>query len=294
MDNRDKIKFTFFGSSRFSTIILDTLEEAGFIATTLITLPDKPQGRKMLLTSTPVKSWGQKRDIEVYEPEKLDQEFVQLLIDENMDDVFIVASYGKIIPNNIIELPKYKTLNVHPSLLPKYRGASPLQSTIIEDDKDTGVTIIRIDEQMDHGPIIAQREIHIDAWPIYEEFEEMMAKLGGGLLAEILPDWVSGNIIEKEQDHVHATYTKKIEKVNSLIKLTDDPYLNFRKIQAYHGWPQAYFIVKHKNADLRVKVTQADFKNGQLIIEKVIPEGGKEMGYDDFVRGYTTSKPASF
>jgi methionyl-tRNA formyltransferase len=277
--------FTFFGSSQFSIYVLDELEKAGFIPFAIVTTPDKPKGRKLVLSPTPVKEWGQKRNIKVYDPAKLDTFFTEELKKDNTD-VFVVASYGKIIPGDIIFLPQYKTLNVHPSLLPKYRGASPLQSAILNDDKRTGITIMRIDEKMDHGPIVAQKEIMVTEWIPYEQFEAMMGQEGGKLLSRILPQWISGEVTEKEQDHSIATHCSKITKEDGELDLSADPYINFRKIQAYNLWPQAYFFINHQDKKLRVKVTKASFAARKLVIEKVIPEGGKEISYTDFERGY--------
>lgn len=291
-------------------IVLNELEKSGLIPECVVTTPDKPKGRKLALTPTEVKVWAQMRKIKVYEPAKLDESFAREIANENCQ-VFIVASYGKIIPGMIIDLPKHRTLNIHPSLLPRYRGATPLQSVMIDDAKETGVSVMRIDEAMDHGPIIAQEKVSVNKWPAYEEFEAMMAKVGGRLLARILPEWLAGKIEEREQAHDQATYTKKIAKEDGLIDLTGDPYLNFRKIQAYHEWPQAYFFIARKKTDrpehngsdetataetkIRVKITAASFKDGKLTIEKVVPEGSREMAWDDFVRGYrlTAPKPLS-
>ncbi len=281
----NKIKFVFFGSSRFSVIILDELENAGYIPACIITTSDKPRGRKLFLTPSPVKVWAKKRNIPVLDPIKLDTKFIESL-NKKQWDLFIVASYGKIIPDIIINIPKHKTLNVHPSLLPKYRGASPLQSTMLDDAKQTGISIMRIDNIMDHGPIVAQEKVNINEWPIYEEFEELLARKSGQLLVNIMVDWVSDRIVEKEQDHDEATFSRKISKKNGLINLEDDPYLNFRKIQAFHEWPQAYFMHKHNDRKIRVKITQALFENGKLNIGKVIPENGKEISFEDFKRGY--------
>lgn len=257
----------------------------GFVPNLIVTTPDKPQGRKLILTPNIVKSWAIKHGIKFYAQAKLDSTFIEQLKNEPTD-IFIVASYGKIIPKSLIELPKHKTLNIHPSLLPQYRGASPLQTAILNDTKNTGITIMQIDEQMDHGPIVAQREIFVNEWQVYEEFEKKMAIEGAKLLAEIVPDWVAGKIPEKEQDHAVATYTKKITKEDGLIDMDADPFLNFRKIQAYHEWPQAFFFIRDGEKDIRIKITSASFKSGQCIIEKVIPEGGKEMSYRDFTSGY--------
>lgn len=285
MDTTKKIKFAFFGSSRFSVIVLDELYKLGLIPTCIITTPDKPQGRKLIMTQNVVKVWAIEKGIKVYDPIRIDDDFIKNLNQENCE-VFIVASYGKILPKSIIELPAQKTLNIHPSLLPKYRGATPLQSAILEDTKNTGVTIMRIDEKMDSGPIVAQREVSVDEWPTYEEFEMTMACNGADLLAEILSDWVNGKITEKEQNDSLATYTKKTAKEDGLIDLNANPYFNFRKIQAYHEWPVGYFFVEHSGKNIRVKITSASFHDGKMTIEKVIPEGGKEMTYKDFQSGY--------
>lgn len=286
MTKNTKINFAFFGSSRFSVIVLDELEKAGFVPSLIITTPDKPRGRKMQVTPTPVKTWAQARNITAIE--SLNEK--EIIGETRGAEVFVVASFGKIIPSVIIDIPPRKTLNIHPSLLPKYRGASPLQSAMLDDARQTGISIMRIDEKMDHGPIVAQREIVMGKWPAYEDFESLMATNGAELLASILPDWVAGKIPEKEQDHSSATYTKKIKKEDGLIDLNDDQYLNFRKIQAYHEWPQAYFMIDHRGKKLRVKIASASFTDGKLIFEKVIPEDGKEISYRDFTSGYLRSK----
>ena len=282
------LSFAFFGSSQLSVFILEELKRAGYVPKTIVTTPDKPQGRKLIITPTVVKTWAQQHldsQTLIYSPEKLDADFITTLKKESYD-LFIVASYGKIIPDDVINIPTHKTLNVHPSLLPQYRGATPLQSAMFDDTKHTGVTIMCIDAKMDHGPIVAQKEISITKWPTYEAFEEMMARAGGMLLAEIIPQWISGTVTAHEQDHTRATFTKKIIKEDGLLNLHDDPYLNFRKIQAYHEWPKAFFMIEHLGKSIRVKVTSASFKENTLVIEKVIPEGGKEMSYKDFQSGY--------
>ena len=284
------MKFAYFGSSTVSIYVLEELEKAGFVPTCIVTTPDKHKGRGLVLTPNVVKEWGLRKKIPVLDPATLDATFEKSL--RNFDCVlFIVAAYGKIMPRGIIEMPQKKTLNVHPSLLPLYRGASPLPSVILADDKNTGISIMRLDEKMDHGPVVAQKKITVNEWPVYEVFEEMMAREGGRLLAEILPDWMAGKIPEQEQDHERATFTKKIVKEDALIDFTEDSYLNFRKIQAYHEWPQAYFFVTKGGRQLRVKITEASYSGKILTIEKVIPEGSKEMPFADFCSGYNFKLP---
>ncbi len=284
------INFTFFGSSRLSVIVLDELLKFDLKPSLIVTTPDKPQGRKLEIKPNVVKIWAIEHNVPVIDD-------LQKIPRENAN-LFIVASYGKIIPQSIIELPKHKTLNIHPSLLPQYRGASPLPTAILNDTKNTGVTIMQLDNEMDHGPIVIQKRVEIMKWPTYEEFEEMMAIVGAHLLAEILPRWMDGKIVPTEQNHAKATYTKKITKEDGLIDLsisdvqhpenipTDRAYDIFRKIQAYHEWPQVYFFIEHDEKKIRVKITSASFENNTLTIDRVIPEGKKEMVYADFVRGY--------
>ena len=252
--------------------------------TAIITSPDKPQGRGLILTAPPVKIWAEENKIECLQPENLKTSPVS-----GAWDLFIVAAYGKIIPENILNIPKYKTLNVHPSLLPKLRGPSPIESTILNDDKDTGVSIMRLDKEMDHGPIVAQEKINLETlnvWPVIAPaLEDKLARQGGALLAKIIPDWASGKIKEIEQDHSKATYCQKISKADGLVNLGETPYQNYLKICAYSGWPGSYFFVENASKKIRVSIKEAQYKNNTLEILRVIPEGKKEMSYSDFLRG---------
>ncbi len=279
-----KVEYVFFGTSSFAVVILDEFEKAGFTPSLVVTTEDKPQGRKLLITPPPVKVWANQRNIPVLQPQKLkDSLFIRELQKQSWD-VFIVAAYGKIIPQEVISIPRRHVLNVHPSLLPKLRGATPLQTSILEED-ETGVTIMRIDELMDHGPIIAQKKLTISEWPIdVEKLEKLQGEEGGKLLAQTLPAWIEGSVTEIPQDHNKATYTKKITKADGFINLDDDPVRNYRKIQAYKGWPTAYFFAKKDGKDIRVIIRQASLREGVLEITRVIPEGKKEVNYKDFLK----------
>lgn len=289
----EKIKFVFFGSSKFSCIILDELEEAGFLPSLIVTGIDKPQGRKLVLTSPPTKTWADARQIPCLQPAKIsDPEFQKLLKAEASAgaELFIVASYGKIISRKILDIPTFSTLNVHPSLLPKLRGATPIQSAILSEN-ETGVSIMILDEEMDHGPILGQEVFKpekgsTESWPMYaDELEEKLGELGGALLAKIIPEWVEGAITPVEQNHSKATYTKKITKEDGLIDLEDDAEKNLRKIRAYAGWPTAYFFLEKGGKKTRIVIKEAELVDGKLVLTKVIPEGKKEMSYEDFLRG---------
>jgi methionyl-tRNA formyltransferase len=281
MNKLESNKIAFFGTPTFAVTILEELKKNGIMPELVVTAPDKPQGRGLTLTPTPVKIWAQENNI------KVTHQVTELL--DKPWDLFIVAAYGKIIPENILEIPKHKTLNVHPSLLPKFRGPSPIESSILNDDQEIGVSIMRLDKEIDHGPIIAQEKIpfeQIGAWPIAAPaLENIAAHFGGALLAKIIPDWISGKIVEKEQDHAHATYCKKIAKVDGLLDLAADPYTNYLKICAYSGWPGTYFFQEHGDKNIRVTIKKATYQDGQLTIQTVVPEGKSEMPYLDFLRG---------
>ncbi len=288
------IKFTFFGTSNFSVYVLDALKEKGLIPSNIVTTPDKPQGRNLILTPSPVKVWAMEHNIPFIQPEKLREKPQNTIPKELFEtlqsyksDVFIVASYGNIIPQEILDIPSHKTLNVHPSLLPKLRGASPLQSAILHEEK-TGVTIMRLDDKMDHGPIVAQENVEVSPWPPhYGTLEKLLGVSGGHLLANTLPAWIAGEVVEQEQNHNIATYTKKIEKIDGEINLADDPQTNLRKIYAFEQWPNTYFFVeKQNNTKVRVIIKDARInEKGELEITRIIPEGKKEMNYRDFLKG---------
>jgi len=280
----NKVKIAYFGNSEFSLIVLEELKRLGVMPDLIVTTPDKPQGRKMILTPTPTKTWAENNSIEYIEPIKLkDEGFINKISEYNL---FIVASYGKIIPEVIVNIPKYKILNVHPSLLPKYRGPSPLQEQILNDEKDVGVSIMLIDKEVDHGAIVIQKKVNIADWPIgFNQLQEILAKDGAGLLAEILPDWIGGKIKTKEQEHNKATFTKKVEKSDGLIDLSGDVYKNYLKIIAYEDWPGTYFEIEKNGQKIKVLIKKAKFVSGKLEILEVVPEGKKKMDYGSFLNG---------
>ncbi len=280
------INFAFFGTDEFSISILEELKTGNLIPKIIICPQDRPQGRGLVMTAPPVKQWAKLNNIEVRQPEKLDSEFIDELKKEKWS-IFVVASFGKIIPKAILDIPPKGTLNVHPSLLPKYRGASPIESQILNDEQEVGVSIMLLDEQMDHGAILAQT--HYDT----EHNEQMktsgltleLGRRGGALLAKTIPLYLEGKITIKEQNHNDATFTKKINKEDGLIKLDDNAYKNYLKYLAYDTWPKTYFFIEKNGKQIRIKITNAEFVLGEFRVLSVIPEGGREMNYEDFLRG---------
>jgi methionyl-tRNA formyltransferase len=289
------LKSVFFGTSQFSVYVLDALKEKGVLPTLIITMPDRPKGRNLIMTPPEVKVWAEKNGIDVHQPEKIDENEIAKLRSKQQKaprapgwDIFMLASYGKILPQALLDIPRHGTLNVHPSLLPKYRGASPIQSQILSDDRETGVTIMLMDDKMDHGAILAQARVEIEekVWPLKNSvLEEVLGNIGGTLLAETLPEWISGEIKPEAQKEEDATFTQKIKKENGEIDLDGDPRRNLLEIQAFNTSPGTHFFVKKDGKDIRVKIKDAHIEDEKLVITHVIPEGKKEMLYEDFTRG---------
>lgn len=283
----NKFSFVFFGTDEFAVQVLDRLDQAGWLPEVVITTPDTPQGRKLKLTPSPVKQWTQSKGLRCLTPASLKQDFLiqnhPELLQANYD-FFLVASYGKILPVFLLNVPSGGTLNIHPSLLPKYRGPSPIQSAILAGDKETGVTIMVLDQEMDHGPILSQKKIPINHTDDSEKLKEKLAHLGAEILIEIIPGWLKGEISATEQDHNQATYTSKFTKSDGEINLQDNSILNYRKFQALRANPGIYFFQNVLSKNRRIKITQAHLANDEFIIDRVIPEGKKEMAWEDYRR----------
>lgn len=288
--NKTDLKIAYWGTSRFSVIVLNEMAHRQIFPSLIITGAPRKKGRGMETSPSEVKVWADAHHIPTLEPEEIKSDEFLNTLGANWD-LFVIASYGKIIPRNILDLPAQGTLNVHPSLLPKLRGASPIQSGILEDIEpgsihETGVTIMLIDEQVDHGPIVARNNVFIEHWPPKgKDLEEILGKLGGELLVKTIPSWVAGTITPKEQDHSNATYTKKMTSGSGQIYLDDDPVRMYRKIRAFDTWPRAYFTTTRNSKDIRVVVTDAHLADGKLVLDRVIPEGKREMSYEEFMRG---------
>lgn len=284
----NNLNWAFFGSSIFSVMVLNELKSKGLMPNLVVTIEDKPRGRKMIVTDEEVKVWANTNNIPYLQLKTLKSEISEQAIFDHFKtgaDVFVVTHYGKMIPDSILNFPKYNTLNIHPSLLPKLRGASPIKSAILSEN-ETGVTIIKLDSEMDHGPVLIEKKAETTDWPPYElDLKEILAKLGAGMLAEALPKWISGELTATEQNHSEATFCTKIEKKDGELNLSDNADTNLRKIRAFHEWPGAYFFETDGSQKTRVIVKKAHIENNDLIFDRIIPEGKKEMDYKDYLRG---------
>jgi methionyl-tRNA formyltransferase len=293
MQNKN-IKFAFFGSGPLAESSLYNLYQNGFIPSLVITSPDKKSGRHMEIHPSIIKTWCESKNIKIWQPETLKNLEIENSPLSEKFDVFIVASYPKILSENILNIPAHGSLNIHPSLLPKYRGPSPIQTALLNGDNTTGITIIKLDKEVDHGPILIQKEINIKDEDINEKLERKCGAEGAGMLIQILEHYLEGNINLIEQNHDLATFTRKFEKKEGEIKLEDKAKEIQNKFRAFLPHIPLFFFINHKDREIRVKVTEInlskDFAKNKLakdIIEKVIPEGKSEMSFQDFEKGYS-------
>lgn len=276
--------FVFWGTPLFAKIVLEKLIDNNYYPSIVVTNPDKPVGRKKIITPPPVKTliFNKKLEnkIKILQPEKLDQVFINQLIEEK-PEFGIICAYSKIISKEILNIFPKQVLGVHPSLLPKYRGPSPIQSAILNNEKQTGITIYIVDEKMDHGPILIQKQCDIENL-YYEEASQKLAELAGNILVETIPQFLNNEIKIQIQDEKLATYTKKFT--------TEDGFINFHEIQqaeiiggqiavniynkirALSIEPGVWTILKNNK---RLKIFEAQIIDNKLKIKKVQFEGQK-------------------
>lgn len=266
-------KFVFFGTPDVASETLKILKESGFLPSLIVTATDKPQGRKMLLTPPPAKVWAIENNIEYMQPEKFDEVVMQKLR-QIEPTLFIVVAYGKILKEEIINMPTLGSVNIHYSLLPKYRGASPVESAILNGDKITGVSIQQMEYKMDSGPLIATVETKIEETETAPELRKRLIQIGGDLLCQILPKIINKEISPTPQNEDKATFCKKIKKEDGLVNPEKDNSIEmYNKYRAYKAWPRIFYF----KDDKRIIITEAVLQDEKFIIKKIIPEGGKEQ-----------------
>lgn len=263
--NDERLKILFFATSEFAIPSLKALVENGHDIAAVITQPDKPAGRHLTPLPSPAKVWALEHNLKVLQPTSLQLSpspgervssspslpkrwgGIKGEVEFKDIDLAIVASYGKIIPKEMIDLPKLGTLNIHPSLLPKYRGPSPIQAAILNGDSETGVTIIKLDEKLDHGPIVAQQKLTTYNLQLYyQELHDKLAWLGAELLIEILPDYLEGKVKPVPQDHAKASFTKIITKDDARIHWNFSAEKIEAMVRAYDVWPVAWTTLEGK------------------------------------------------
>lgn len=306
---KEKINFVFWGTPDVASDTLNILKQNGYIPSLIITSPDAKRGRGLHMEASPVAIFAEKNNIPCIKPEKLgelenifttssqdgeprkaifQQENMRESKNDFQFDLFIVVAYGKIMPEKLINMPKLGSINIHYSLLPKYRGASPVESAILNGDTETGVTIQKMAFKLDSGAIIVQEKVTILPDEKAPKLRKRLIKLGGELLVRIIPEFTAGKIKPIPQNEKETTFCKKIKKEDGLIDLNGDAEKNYNKFRAYAVWPRTFFFRTGK----RIIITDVDLidnpldeaRGKQFIIKKVLPEGKKEIKYEEFLK----------
>lgn len=294
-----KTKVVFFGTHEFGAGMLKGLLGAGvFDIVGVVTQPDRPTGRKQEMKKSAVKELSERNGLQVFQPETLKN------FDLNIEcDLAVVCQYGLIIPKRILEIPKHGSINVHTSLLPKFRGASPIQSAIVSGEKETGVTIMQMDEKMDHGPILAFEKVKIDPDETYPELEKQLEPIARNLLLDTLPKWLAGQISPVVQNDNDATFCKMYSREDGKINWSDPAKKIYDLYRGLLPWPGVWTVwsgtrlkvlqmalsekeispgvIKLENEELLIGTSQ-----GSIKIIKLQIEGGRPLDSKSFLAGH--------
>ncbi|HEY1663931.1 MAG TPA: methionyl-tRNA formyltransferase [Verrucomicrobiae bacterium] len=302
----------FMGTAELSCASLERLARDGqFQIAAVVTQPDKPKGREMKLQPSAVKLLAQKFNLPVLQPAKArDEKFIAELR-ELKPDLIVVVAYGQILPQAILDLPKAGCINVHTSLLPKYRGASPIQSALLNGESETGVTIMKMDAGLDTGPILTQRPLPILPEDNSQTLHDRLAQLGAELLAGTIPDYVAGKISPHPQPAEGVSYAAKIKKEDGKIDWTQPAKKILDRMRAFTPWPGVFATFRQDAKPLLLKIWKAEIigrsgpagevlqadKTGIVIacgteamrISELQLEGGRRMSAQEFLAGHPLS-----
>ena len=291
------------GTPDFAVYGLKSIVEAGHNVAAVITQPDKPKGRGKTLIPTPVKKQAMEYDIPVYQPEKIKEESVVNMLKEIAPDAIVVAAYGQILPESILNIPPYGCINIHASLLPKYRGAAPIEWSIIDGEKKTGVTTMYMEKGLDTGDMIEKAEIEITPEDTGETLHDKLAVAGGKLIISTLAALENNTATRTKQDDSKSCYAKMLKKERGNIDFTMEAEKIERLIRGLNPWPCAYTTLDGKSLKLYkadvvekqgnpgeiIEVTKKTFTiacgKDALVIKSLQPEGKKQMDTVAFLNG---------
>ncbi len=306
------MKIVYMGTPDFAVGPLEAIIEAGHEVVLVITQPDKPKGRGKEMQATPVKECALKHDIAVYQPEKIRSEDSVAYLKNVSADMYVVAAFGQILSEEVLNIPKYGCVNIHASLLPKYRGAGPIQRVILDGEKVTGVTIMQMDKGLDTGDILLAQEVEIDSKETGDSLHDKLAAVGSKLIVEAMDKIEKGLITPIKQDDSKSCYAKMLSKSMGLIDWNKASGEIDRLIRGLNSWPSAYTYYNGKmlklwDADICdevgtdlpdgfeqngmvVKVSKdavyVKAGEGYLRINELQPEGKKRMKTRDYLLGY--------
>ncbi|MBU2028337.1 methionyl-tRNA formyltransferase [Patescibacteria group bacterium] len=303
-------KIVFMGTSDFAVAMLQTLWENKFNIIAVFTKADSRAGRGYNLQKSAVKKFAQEKNLFLFQPEKLDEKSTRDL-KSLQPDLIIVADYGKIIPPAVLKLPPRGVINIHPSLLPKFRGSSPIQNVLLFGETKTGTTIMLLDEGMDTGDILAQERMKIQSGETFSELSLRLAQLSSQLLLKTIPLWLAGKIEPQKQDEAQASQCRMIKKEDGKINWTQKADEIFNRYRAFENWPGIYTFwlnqgkIKRINLkkialdkpqnDKKIKTGEVFWEEeklkvqtgtGVLILEKLQMENKVATDYRSFINGY--------
>lgn len=317
-----KPSILFFGSPEFGLICLNTLDDQKFPIVGVVTQPDKPSGRGQQVNSPECALWAKEKKLPLYQPASLKEEKIISQFQNLKPDFIVTAAYGKFLPESLLKISKYPPLNVHPSLLPKYRGAAPINWALINGDKQTGVTIMTMTSEMDAGDIYAQEICDIDSKDTTQSLTIKLAGLGSKLLASTIPLVLSGQIKPQQQDSSQVVFAPQLKKIDGLIDWNQSALNITNKIRGTNPWPGSYtkidpspglkagkkilkiydgFPLKQRGPGscgsvylINEQGIYVICQDSSLVLTEVQLEGKKRMKASDFARGYRLQVGAQF
>lgn len=275
--------FVFFGTPTTASTTLELLYARGIVPSLIVTNPDAHKGRGLTPTVCESGAWAHEHSLPTLTPQTLDADAIEKIKSYNCDFAVVVA-YGKIFPPELISLFPRGVVNVHYSLLPKYRGASPAQAALLHGDTITGVSVQKMIVALDAGDVLAVRSVEIDPLETMHELRPRLIAEGAEVLIETLPCIASGSCVGTAQKEENATYAPKIKKQDGQLTLTDNALTNWNTYRAYVESPGTFFFATRGEKRIRVKIVAATYGDGIFLPTRVVPEGKKEQSYDELIR----------
>ncbi|MCS6906590.1 MAG: methionyl-tRNA formyltransferase [Anaerolineales bacterium] len=297
-------RIVFMGSPNFAVPILQRLAEQ-YNVVGVVTQPDRPAGRGRTLTAPPVKELAVKLGIPFIQPQRLSEPSAMSQLEQWRPDLIVVAAFGQILKPPVLNLPPYGCVNVHASLLPRWRGAAPIPYAILHGDQETGITIMKMDEGVDTGPILSQRAVPILDTDNTLSLTIRLAEIAAELLPETLADYLTGKLTPREQDHKQATYAPMLKKEQGELDFSQSAVSLWRKVRAFYPWPSAFTFLNGKHLIIHEALPIAfehEYPVGQTLcfqkkaavataeglleLVKVQPSGKKPISGPDLINGY--------
>ncbi len=302
------MRILFMGTPEFAQVSLQTLLDDKRQVVCVITQPDKPKGRGYEMAMSDVKKLALEKNIPVHQPVTLKDGAILPVLEEYRPDIIVVVAYGQILPEYVLNFPKYGCINIHGSLLPKYRGAAPIQRAVIDGEKVSGVTSMYMEKGLDTGDMLIKRELPISREATAGEYHDALAVLGGSVLLETLDKIKEGSLIPEKQNDSLSTYASQLSKAEGEIDWNNTSEAIYNKVRGLNPWPMAYsfiggkrftvdFVYKGEQSGKPGEVLRADNNGlivacgeGSVLIKDIKVEGKKKMSVGDYLRGHTIAE----